>query len=240
MTTPRLEIPIHPVTQPLALISERQRESRSNVRRRWCRQHLVAAQYFADSARAADEARLVGAGGESVRQRREMVEASVCSAAGFLEMGVSALYLELHESGLTSGRRHSRQQHARLAQAWGHHQRAPVLQKYQLLLSLWDADPFHPRKPPYLEVDRLLRWRDHLIQRPSVSARHIDAEFPAELPPGVSVHVETSRTPEPQVGRLRLSADCAQWAVDSVVTFTREFCCRMGLAPMEFGETGER
>lgn len=206
------------------------------VRRTFYQQHLVAAQYFADGAQLAEERGITGAGRDAVRRYRDLVAASVLSAAAFLEGSVNALVVELQEGGLTNGRRHSRRLHARLSREWRTHELAPTLHKYQLLLSLWDADPFHPRRSPCVQVDRLMRWRDVLVHRSEGPLHRVAYDSPASVPLGVTLHADTTDRTLPQTRRLRLNAECAQWAVHSAITFSNEFCCRMSLRARGFGE----
>ena len=202
------------------------------VRRSYYQQHLVAARYFADAALAAEHAFIAGAGRAGIRQRRDLVAASVLSVAAWLEVSVNELQLELQEGALTNGRRHSARLLARLAREWRANARAATLAKYQMLLQLYDCDAFHPRRSPYVEVDRLMRWRDVLAARAGRAVLRLEPDVLAQgVAPGVP-----PAAPEPHVGRLRLDAACARWAVDVAEAFSTEFCRRMRLP----GRPGER
>jgi hypothetical protein len=204
------------------------------VRRSFYRQHLLAAQYFAAAAAAAESVWAGGVRREGVRQYRDLVAASVLSAAAYLEVSVNELHLELQDGALTNGRRHSRRLLARLSREWRLHERAPTLEKYQFLLGLWDGDPFHPRRHPYVEVDRLMRWRNALVVRFAGSTLRLHEELVRGPAPGTA---RPPIAPDPvHPGRLRLDARCARWAVQSVVDFSVEFCRRMRLPARESGD----
>jgi hypothetical protein len=205
------------------------------IRRTFYRQHLVAAQYFAEGAYAAELRGIIGAGRQLVRTYRDLVAASVLSAAAYLEISVNELYLELRDGGSNGGRHSSRRLVARLAREWRVNQSAPTLQKYQLILSLWDGDTFHPRRTPYTEAERLIRWRDVLVTRARGPLLHAEQVERA----GDLAREPDRRPPVPEglhIGRLRLDAACAWWAVRSAVAFSEEFCRRMHLPSREFGE----
>lgn len=199
-------------------------------------QHLVEAQCFADGAQAAEQRGVAGADRDAVLRHRDMVAASVLSAAAFLEVSVSALFFELEEGGLTGGKRHSRRLHARLSYERHAHEHAPMLQKYQLLLSLWDADPFHPSRAPCLQVSRLMRWCGLLVRRSAEPRWGI--EYDSYVAADATVHVEATNSPHPHMGQLRLNSECAQWAVDSAINFSGEFCRRMSLPAREMMASG--
>jgi hypothetical protein len=198
-------------------------------------QHLVAAQYFADAAHEAAERGIGCAGTGAMRRHHDLVAASVLATAAFLEGSVNALVVELQEGGLTTGRRHARHLNAQLTRAWNTHERSPTLNKYQLLLSLWDADSFHPRRSPYVEVARLMRWRDVLVHRAGGPPQRDPCHPAPRLPPDVARPRATAAT-QRRTRRMRLNAECAQWAVQAAITFSSEFCRRMSLRGRGFGD----
>lgn len=211
------------------------RRARS-ARRMRAQQHLVAAQCFADDAEAVEQGGSAGAGLDALRRSENLVAASVLSAAAFLDHSVIELFHELQAGGLRHARRHSRRQHTLSSREWRARERGSTLEKYQLLLGLWDADLFHCRRSPCLEVDRLMRWRDRLESRSAGMRQRLDNDSPARMHPEVTLPSVAAPAAEAQVGRVHLDARSARWAVETAIAFSIEFCRRMGL-PVPEGTT---
>ncbi|MGQ0649439.1 MAG: hypothetical protein ACT4P7_17940 [Gemmatimonadaceae bacterium] len=211
------------MTPPVA--APRPAEAAIGVRRAFLHQHLVAAQSYANGASAAEQRGLASLGREDIDRYHDLVAAAILSSAAFLEASVDALFRELQEGGLTNGRHHPRRFVAHLTRTWRANEGASTLHKYQLLLALWDADPFHPGRSPFLEADRLTRRRDLLLLR--------------ESDPRATHSTATRRArPSTSTEHFRLDAACAEWAVQVAISFSVEFCRRMSIPEREFREAG--
>ena len=117
-----------------------------------------------------------------------------------------------------------------LINAWPQIVASPVLQKYQIALSVTDADPYNEDVSPFAEAECLVRLRAALLSYPAdwddARGRHqvLEERLKDAFPP--SPLVSSSR---PWFPDRCLSAGCAKWAVKSVQVFANDFYKRMAL-----------
>lgn len=203
------------------------------TRRTWYQQHLVAAQFFADTAATACAAEGASLDRTAMRAVRDLVTASILSAAAYLEVSVNELFIELRD-GRGVARPQSRRLMVRFAREWLLNDKASALERYQRLLAHFDGDQFHPRRTPYLEVERLIRWRDELLVRAGGAPLRLEGAVLLASRHDVPSLTPSSLAHKPaHPGRLRLVPATAQWGVQSAVRFSAEFCRRMRLPNRE-------
>lgn len=198
-------------------------------RDRLSRHHIISAHNFAESA-AQIELKDPGETPTEEKWRyRAYVTAAVLSAAGFLEASINELYLELQKV-TNSEDSHLRHELSLLVSAWPQIVTSPVLQKYQIALSVTDADTYNEDVTPFVEAEGLVRlkaallsytpdWEDSRGRLQVLEERLKDAFLPSPL-------VSASR---PWFPDRVLGAGCAKWAVKSVQVFTNDFYKRMAL-----------
>lgn len=198
-------------------------------RDRLSRHHIISAHNFAVSAAAIEDQDLGEVPSEEKWRYRAYVTAAVLSAAGFLEASINELYLELQKV-THSEDSHLRHELALLVSAWPQIVASPVLQKYQIALSVTDADPYNEEVSPFADAESLVRlhaallsyspdWDDNRGRRQILEERLKEAFSPSPL-------VSASR---PWFPDRCLSAGCASWAVKTVQLFANDFYERMAL-----------
>ena len=198
-------------------------------RDRLSRHHIISAHNFAEGAAKIEQEELGDIPPEEKWKYRANITAAVLSSAAFLEASINELYLELQKV-THSEDSHLRHELALLVNAWPQIVRSPVLQKYQIALSVTDADPYNEDVTPFAEADCLVRlrsallsyganWEDSQGRQQELEARLKDAFPPSPL-------VSASR---PWFPDRCLSAGCAKWAVRVVQIFTNDFYKRMAL-----------
>ena len=198
-------------------------------RDRLSRHHIISAHNFADSA---DKIENEDPGevepGEKWRYRA-YVTAAVLSAAAFLEASINELYLELQKV-THSEDSHLRHELALLVNAWPQIVASPVLQKYQIALTVTDADQYNEDVSPFADAESLVRLRAALL---SYGPEWDDARGKHHV---LEERLKDAFPPSPLVSASRpwypdrcLSAGCAKWAVKTVQVFTNDFYKRMAL-----------
>ena len=198
-------------------------------RDRLSRHHIISAHNFAESAELLESEDPGDIATEEKWRYRAYVTAAVLSSAAFLEAAINELYLELQKV-TQSEDSHLRHELALLVNAWPQIAKSPVLQKYQIALSVTDADPYNEDAPPYSDADSLLRLREALL---SYSAEWDDARGKHHV---LEERLKDAFPPSPLVSSQRpwfpdrcLGSGCAKWAVKTVQLFTNDFYKRMAL-----------
>ncbi|MGQ0642632.1 MAG: hypothetical protein ACT4P6_17965 [Gemmatimonadaceae bacterium] len=199
---------------------------------------IAAARFFAERARGVEESALQGAGqgdrapGSAAVRHRAYVTGSILSSVAFLDASINELYLELHGARTRERTRLPRRVAAVLGRFWSHVENAPVLQRYQVVLAVADAERFDERRTPFQDADSLMKLRDALVhcrpERPE-SRRRVRALEQR-------LHARFSENPlasadSPWFPDICLSTACAEWTVHTVDAFSDEFCRRMSLPP---------
>jgi len=198
-------------------------------RDRLSRHHIISAHNFAESAEALENDDPAELPPEEKWRYRAYVTAAILSAAGFLEAAINELYLELQKV-TNSEDSHLRHELALLVNAWPQIVKSPVLQKYQIALSVTDADPYNEEVSPYAEAEGVVRLRDALLSYTSewedARGKHhlLEARLKDQFPPSPIVSSQRPWFPDRCLG-----AGSARWAVKTVQIFTNDFYRRMAL-----------
>lgn len=209
-------------------------------RDRLSRHHIISAHHFAKSAEGIEA--LGGDVPQSEKwQYRAFVTAAVLSAVAYLSASINELYLDVRKLS-QSGEPQVRRELDLLLAAWPRISRVQVLQRYQLALSVADADQYNPNRQPYLDADNLIRLRDALLSYDAEwdddRGKHhtLDSRLKNKFPPSPLVSSKRPWFPD-----QCLSSGCAKWAVETVQVFTNDFYKRMALPgrPLVGGEEGE-
>ncbi len=224
----QLTTPVHGVPVAGTELSAPTPEEQSESRERLYRQHLFSADHFASAAQELERREQGALTGEEICQHGAFVTGAVFSAAAFLETSITDLYLELQKLGEAHG--NIRRELAMLPRAWPEIAGAPVLHKYQLALSVADADQYHESRSPFVDADSLIHLRDALLDytpdwddkrgRPHSLEKRLHSKFEPNpfAAPGA-----------PWFPDRCLSAGCANWAVRAAQFFSDDFCHRMAI-----------
>ena len=198
-------------------------------RDRLSRHHIISAHNFAEGAAEIEKAELGDVPPEEKWKYRADITAAVLSSAAFLEASINELYLKLQKV-TNSEDSHLRHELSLLVSAWPQIVRSPVLQKYQIALSVTDADPYNEDVTPFAEAECLVRLRAALL---SYGASWEDSQGRQQV---LEARLKDAFAPSPLVSASRpwfpdrcLSAGCAKWAVKVVQVFTNDFYKRMAL-----------
>ncbi len=198
-------------------------------RDRLSRHHIITAHNFAESAESIEELELGDTEPEEKWRYRAYVTGAVLSASAYLEASINELYLELQKLSAT-GDPPLRDELALLLRAWPQIVRAPVLQKYQIALSVSDADQYNDTRPPFVDADSVMRLRDALLsydpEWDDSRGRHqtLEKRLNKKFPPSPLVSSQRPWFPDRCLG-----AGCAKWAVLTVQLFHNDFCHRMAI-----------
>jgi hypothetical protein len=196
---------------------------------------LVAARFFVQRAteaeesalRASDRGRIVTAPGV---RHRSYVTGAILSAAAFLEASINELYLELHGPRAPERSRLPRGMSSVLGRVWSHADHEPVLQRYQIVLTVADAERFDERRDPFIDADSLIKLRDALLYtRPDRADRRrrlrvLEQRLKTKFDGNQLAAADAYWFPD-----QCLSSSCAAWAVQAAEIFSQEFCRRMAL-----------
>jgi len=199
-------------------------------RDRLYRQHIFSAHHFAQSAQAIEAGDRSEATQDVLSPYRACVTASIFTAAAFLEASINELYVELQNLTQAGHPRLPQRELALLRRVWPGVLGSPVLQKYQVALSVADADSFDESRPPFVDAEGLLRLRDALLictaEWHDSRGRHrtLEKRLRTKFPPSPLVDEERPWFPD-----RCLSAGCANWAVRTAQAFSDDFCRRMGI-----------
>ncbi len=203
-------------------------EQQSASRERLYRQHLFAADHFANAALELEQREPGQLTPEEICKHGAFVTGAVFAAAAFLETSITDLYLELQKLGEAHG--NIRRELAMLPRVWPEIAGAPVLHKYQLALSVADADQYHESRSPFVDADSLIHLRDALLHyvpdwddkrgRSHSLEERLQSKFEPNpfAPPGAPWFTDGC-----------LSAGCAHWAVRAAQFFSDDFCHRMAI-----------
>jgi hypothetical protein len=196
---------------------------------------IANARFFAERARHVEnESRRAmadnGTASAAAVRHRAYVTGSLLSSVAFLEASINELYLELHGARSRDRPRLPRRVAAVLGRFWSHVEHAPVLQRYQVVLAVADAERFDERHAPFHDADSLMKLRDALVHcRPerAESRRRVRA-LEQRLHERFGVNA-LAPADSPWFPDVCLNTDCAEWAVHTVDAFSEEFCRRMSL-----------
>jgi hypothetical protein len=198
-------------------------------RDRLSRHHIITAHNFAESAAALEMDDPAELPPDEKWRYRAYVSAAVLSSAGFLEAAINELYLELQKV-TQSEDSHLRHELALLVSAWPKIVKSPVLQKYQIALSVTDADAYNEDVSPFADAESLVRLRDALLsynaEWDDVRGRHhqLEARLKDAFPSSPLVSANRPWFPDRCLG-----SGCAAWAVKTAQLFTNDFYRRMAL-----------
>ena len=210
-------------------------------RDRLSRHHIISAHHFARNAEDIE-----AHGGDVPQdekwQYRAFVTAAVLSSVAYLSASINELYLEVKKLSQPD-QPQVRRELDLLIDAWPRIARVQVLQRYQLALSVADADQFNPGEMPYLDADNLVRLRDAIISYEPEwdderGNRHtLESRLQKKFPPSPLVSSRRPWWPDQCLG-----SGCAKWAVETVQVFTNDFYERMALPgrPPVGGEDNEQ
>jgi hypothetical protein len=204
-------------------------EDLSDSRERLYQQHLFAADHFAGRAQEIEDRDRGSLNDEDICCHGAFVSGAVFSAAAFLETSITDLYLELQKLSQT-GQRNLRRELAMLPRVWPEIVGSPVLHKYQLALSVADADQYNESRSPYFDADSLIHLRDSLLtftpEWDDKRGRHhsLQKRLFAKFPPNPFAPENSPWFPD-----YCLSAGCAKWAVRAAQFFSDDFCHRMAI-----------
>ena len=209
-------------------------------RDRLSRHHIISAHHFAESAQAIED----GDGDlpqDDKWRYRAYVTAAVLSCVAYLSASINELYLEVRKLS-QPGERHVRRELDLLVEAWPRISRVQVLQRYQLALSVADADQYNPARMPYFDADNLIRLRDALLSYDAEweddKGKHhtLESRLKKKFPPSPLVSSRRPWFPDQCLG-----SGCAKWSVETVQVFTNDFYRRMALPgrPLVGGEDNE-
>lgn len=192
------------------------------------RHHIISAHHFAEDAEAI-EARGGDVPADQKWRYRAAVTASVLSAVAYLSASVNELYLDVRKLGQEEAGQIRRELDL-LVQAWPKISRVQVLQRYQLALSVADADQYNAAEIPYLDADSLIRLRDALISydpewEDGAGEHHtLESRLAGKFPPSPLMASQRPWFPDRCLG-----SGCAKWAVLTVQLFVNDFYRRMSL-----------
>jgi len=200
-----------------------------------CRLGYAIEKGYAESGQVSQEALL---------SHEAFILNSILSSVAFLESTVNELYSDAADSAYFSRDKNDEDLLRKIGQGWNNEKnfdRAPVLTKYQKILSLADKQPFTETDPAYLNVKNLVEIRNFLmhyrrewviiqrrrvagagektrIEKFEISLRHAFKENPF-------AHKNRPFFPDKCLGH-----GCAEWAVINSLILTGEFFSRLGLS----------
>jgi hypothetical protein len=198
---------------------------------------ILAARFFAEQAEECEQSarRAAHNGGSGAAtfgvRHRSYVTGAIFSAVGFLDASINELYLEFHTRSSEQAPL-PRRVLAVLERFWSHVEHAPLLHRYQVVLTVADAERFDERRAPFLDADSLVRLRDALVhcgpERPESRrrARTIEQRLHDLVSPNPLAEADAPWFPD-----VCLSAGCADWAVRTADGFSAAFCRRLSLPP---------
>lgn len=193
-------------------------------------QHFYSAHHFAETAHALESRDPGDISPEEKWWHRAYVTGSVFSAAAFLEASINELYREFQDVSESGHPRLPSRAKAVLKRVWPDVTGSPVLHRYQVALSIADADSYNESKPPFVDADSLIRLRDALLsctpEWDDSQGKHrtLEKRLRAKFPPNVLVSADVPWFPDRCLG-----SGCASWAVKVAQTFSDDFCRRMGI-----------
>jgi hypothetical protein len=194
------------------------------------RQHIYAAHLFAERAQALELKKADEVSPEDQWRHRAYVTGTIFAATAFLESSINELYAELQNLGQSGSGRLPAREVSVLNRVWPDVAGSKVLHRYQVALSLADADAYDESQLPFSDADTLMRLREALLSsksdwqdkkgRPHTLEKRLKGKFPLNA---------LAATKSPLFPDRLLGAACALWAVRTVETFSDDFCHRMGI-----------
>jgi hypothetical protein len=192
------------------------------------RHHIISAHHFAEDARLI-EAQEGDIPQDEKWRYRASVTAAVLSAVAYLSACINELYLDVRKLG-EGNESKMRMELDLLVKAWPRIARAQVLQRYQLALSVADADQYNADKKPYIDAENLIRLRDALLsydtdwEDTKGQIQSLEARLKSQFRPSSLVSAHRPWFPDRCLG-----SGCASWAVLTVQLFVNDFYKRMSL-----------
>jgi hypothetical protein len=210
-------------------------------------QHMVTAAIFTRKAREIEvthDHRKDLVSGESFYAHRGYVTGAVFSAAASLEATINELFIDAQHGDPNTFKGAAPEFAPSLAERWDkvEQKRRSILSKYQLALDLAKKQKFSRDGSPYEEVDSLIDLRNALV--------HYKPEWDTDQRKHKEVEDSLKKARfalNPFSGpndaffpKKCLGHGCAEWAVNSSVSFINEFFGRLGLATIFAGERQDR
>lgn len=205
-------------------------EAAAPGRSRLYRQHMFSAYHFAENARALERGATDEITQEEKWNHRALVTGSILTAAAFLEASINELYLELQNLSQSGQPRLPPRELALLLRVWPEVKGSPILHKYQVALSISDADTYDESKTPFVDADSVIRLRDALLscttEWEDSRGRHrtLEKRLRTKFPVSTLVSADAPWFPDRCLG-----AGCARWAVKTAQVFSDDFSHRMGI-----------
>jgi hypothetical protein len=199
-------------------------------RDRLYRQHIFSAHHFSELAHVLEGRGSEDLSAEEKWRHRAYVIGAAFSASSFLEASINELYLELQNLSQSGHPRLPPRELGLLLRVWPDVVGSPVLHKYQVALSISDADNYDESRPPYIDADSLLRLRDGLLSctpdwdDSRGKHRTLEKRLRTKFPPSSLAPASAPWFPDRCLG-----AGCAKWAVRTAQAFSDDFCRRMGI-----------
>jgi len=221
-------MPLDDITPPVENTGEA--EVVTGVRAGLYRQHIYSAHLFAERSQALEGRDPGEVPPEDRWRHRAYVTGALFAAGAFLEASINELYLELQNLGASGQPRLPPRELALLSRVWPEVAGSPILHKYQVALSLADADSYDESKPPFFDADSLLRLRDALLSGTAEwddkkgKRQTLEKRLRTKFPPNALVPAKAPWFPDRCLG-----AGCATWAVKTVQVFSDDFSHRMGI-----------
>lgn len=225
----RFHTPPHGTEIPGPDARARTEEEISESRERLYKQHLFAADHFAVRAEGLEHRKEGMLTDGEICAHGAFVTGAVFAAAAFLETSITDLYLELQKMS-QSGERNMRRELGMLPRVWPEVVGAPVLTKYQLALSVADADQYNENRSPYFDAESVIRLRDSFLDYTpewvDKRGRHhvLEKRLFGKFPPNPFAPENSPWFPD-----RCLSAGCAKWALRAAQFFSDDFCHRMAI-----------
>lgn len=200
------------------------------TRERIYRQHIYSAHLFAERAHALEIMKPEEISQQDRWRHRSYVSGTIFSAAAFLESSINELYAELQNLGQSGSARLPAREVSVLNRVWPDVAGSKVLHRYQVALSLADADAYDESQPPFADAESLMRLREALVsskadwQDKKGKQDTLEKRLRGKFPLNALAAAKSPLFPD----RL-LGAGCAMWAVKTVETFSDDFCVRMGI-----------
>src|SRR4029079_8915568 len=116
------------------------------TRERLYRQHIYSAHLFAERAQALEGRDPREMTGEDRWRHRAYVTGTIFAAAAFFAASINELYVELKKLGRSGSPKLPPRELSLLSQVWPDVQGSTILHKYQVALSLADADSYDESK----------------------------------------------------------------------------------------------
>ena len=219
-----------PLDEKVGDPGEENDEAVAATRERIHRQHIYSAHLFAGRAQALEGKYPSELSNEDKWRHRSYVIATVFAATAFLEASINELYIELQNLGQSGTARLPAREIALLNRVWPEVSGSPILHKYQVALSLADADSYDESKSPYVDADSVLRLRDALLSCKSDwedkrgKQQSLEKRLRMKFAPNALAATKAPWFPDRCLG-----AGCAMWSLKTVQIFSDDFCHRMGI-----------